>query len=100
MAIVALAALLLPRLFVARDTRSHASVILGIVKSAALLVALGFALFVYLDDRQLSAALVVSGERVIWLIYWWIFQSSLILVLVWAPLLALVWIGMAKRVER
>ncbi|QBF33165.1 hypothetical protein [Thalassococcus sp. S3] len=95
--LVGLAALLVPRLFVPRETRSHRRLAGGITMSAGLLLVLSGVLLALFDDRDFSAGAAIAGTFGLMLYY---LQSALGFALLWLPILALVWFGMAQRVER
>jgi hypothetical protein len=89
-------ALILPRMIVPRQTRSHSRVIVGMAATALALLLLGPMIYALFDQRGLFA-----GETAqILLVAWWMFRESLSAILIWGPLLILVWFGLAQRVER
>ncbi len=90
----------LPFLLVKRDTRLHLDVVLGMLRAALILILVSFGLMVAVDQREFSAGLVLGSDQAVALIYWWIFLNSLMLAVVWGPVLCLVWLGMAQRVEK
>lgn len=97
---LALAAVVLPYLFVPRSTRHQSDVLRGIAITICALLVLGFLLNIALDDRTLGTEALKIQNYVQWRIYWWQFQESLQFSIVWIPIVILVWISKAQRVEK
>ena len=96
---LAAAAAVLPMTLVPRATRSHREVALGIGASGALLVVLGagmFGLLYALRGVGVGAALAEAPLATAWFLV----QRSAGAALVWGPVLALIWLSLAQRVER
>ncbi len=92
-------ALLLPFAMVRRDSRAHLEVAVGIWASAGLLLLAGAGVFaaVYAAEgarvgAALSDAPLATG--------WFFLKLSGYAALVWGPVLALAWLGLAQRVEK
>ena len=91
-------AVLLPRLLVSRATRSHRAVVVAIVGSAALLVMIGAVVFaaIYAFD---GAEVLAAFQAAPGLTAWFFAKLATFAAIVWGPVLALVWFGMAQGVE-
>ncbi|MGJ8584367.1 MAG: hypothetical protein ACSHXD_09770 [Marinosulfonomonas sp.] len=98
-AVLALAAVLLPGRFVAANTRSHQAVVIAIALTALVTILLGaavFAMVYWLSGAGVAAAL--SDAPLATTLYF--FRLSLMAALLWGPVLALVWFSMAQSVEK
>ncbi len=96
--ILALLAVLLPRVLVDRETRSHGKVLHGIALSAAFLVAIGF--MISIGVTQMRGFEAVGHFEIDPLGAAWVhLRLSLMAAIVWAPILGLVWFGHAQGVE-
>ena len=92
-------ALVLPRLLVARATRSQRAVAIAILLAALLLLVAGavvFAVIYAASGVSVWAALAEAPLATVW----FLLGQSLVAAVVWGPVLALVWFGMAQAVER
>ncbi|AJE45504.1 hypothetical protein [Celeribacter indicus] len=96
--LIGLAALVLPGLLTPRGTRSQRRLALSVLSSALVLLALGAVLFGLLYARGGSPVLVAlreaPGPTLVFLL-----RRSALAALVWVPLLALSWLGLARRIE-
>lgn len=92
-------ALVLPHLLVARGTRSHRVVLVGVVISAGLVLVAGEVVFAVIYGASgvgvweafRQAPLATGG---------FFLRLSGFAALVWGPLLVLVWLGLAQGVEK
>lgn len=92
-------ALALPRLLVARATRSHRDVAVAVAVTAGLVLVAGEAVFALIYGLRgvgvweafMQAPLVTGG---------FFLRLSAFAALVWGPLLALIWLGLAQGVEK
>lgn len=91
-------AVLIPRLVVDRQTRSHGKVVHGITLSAAFLLAIGF--FVSIAVTELRGFEVVGHFEIDPLRATWVhLRLSLMAGIIWVPILGLVWFSYAQGVE-
>lgn len=95
-AIIGVAAIILPRLVVPQDTRSHRTVFARYAIVIVLLLILGPALYALFDTRGLYEAGSLAEALQILRI---IFRQSLTAAIIWVPILVLNWFGSAQRVE-
>ena len=86
----------LPFLIVPRQTRSHLTVTLCILGTAALLIVVGAIVTNLFDARDTGDLKGGASLYVAWLYL----RESLYFALLWVPILALVWLNRAQRVER
>ncbi|MBO9476435.1 hypothetical protein J7382_02705 [Shimia sp. R11_0] len=96
--VLALLAVLLPRLLVDRETRSHGKVIHGIALSAGFLLAIGILVSVVVTQMRGFEALghfEIDPFGALWVHL----RLSLMAGIVWLPLLGLAWFGHAQAVE-
>ncbi|WP_120631674.1 hypothetical protein [Ruegeria sp. EL01] len=95
--IVAVAAVLLPSLLWPRETRSHYVVFVGVLASTAFLLCISATVLFFFDHRDVGAWADLVG-------YWpplrYYFRNGLMLGLVWIPLLAIIWLSKAQKIER
>lgn len=93
-----LAALILPRVLTPMDTRSHRRLAVSILVSALLLLLIGAALMaaLYHNGGQPVGAVLTQAPAVGALFF---LKRSAMAALVWGPVLALNWIGLAQRIE-
>jgi hypothetical protein len=99
LALLAVLALLLPLGLVRRQTRSHVEVLVGLWAAAGLLLLAGAGVFaaVYaIEGGRVGAAFADAPLAA----GWFFLKLSGYAALVWGPVLALVWLGLAQRVER
>lgn len=96
LAILAMVAAIVPYLLTPRATRSQGRVALAIGLTALGMVGLSGLIFALFDTRDLPQG--GAAGRV--LIGWFYIRSALGAVAVWGPVLALVWLSLAQRVER
>ncbi len=96
--VLALLAVLLPRVLVDRDTRSHGKVLHGIALSAGFLVAIGFLISIAVTQMRGFEA-VGQFEIEPFAAIWVHLRLSLMAAIVWVPVLGLVWFGHAQGVE-
>ena len=92
-------AVVLPMLLVARATRSQRAVAIAILLAALLLLVAGavvFAVIYAASGVSVWAALAEAPLATVW----FLLGQSLVAAVVWGPVLALVWFGMAQGVER
>ncbi|MDJ0629273.1 MAG: hypothetical protein QNJ44_13525 [Rhodobacter sp.] len=92
-------ALVLPRLLMRRRTRSHWEVALAIWASAGFLLLAGAVVFAVIYGARgigIGTALAEAPLATAW----FFLRLSGFAAVVWMPLLALVWLGMAQAVER
>lgn len=94
--ILAVVTAVLPYMLTPRGTRSHKRVAFAIGATAVTMVAVSGLVFAVLDTRELPDG-GATGAVVIARFY---MSSALGTVAVWGPVLALVWLGLAQRVER
>ncbi len=94
--VVMVLALVVPFALVPRQTRSHLTVTICIVASAILLMIAG-AIITNLFDTRATEGL--SSEASLY-IAWLYLRESLYFGIIWAPILAFVWLNRAQRVER
>jgi hypothetical protein len=93
------AAVALPRVLVSRAARSHRKVAVAIVATAVLVQVLTMAMFGWLySGRGADVWGALIQAPVATALYF--FDLSKMAVLAWGPVLALVWLTMAHRVER
>ena len=95
-ACMAVLSVILPYVFVPRNTRSHKTVTVCIMGTALCLVVFGAILTNLFDARNLDA---LSGMQSLYAV-WLYLRESLYFMIVWVPLLGLVWFNFAQRVER
>ena len=92
-------AVVLPRLLVARATRSQRAVAIAILLAALLLLVAGavvFAVIYAASGVSVWAALAEAPLATVW----FLLGQSLVAAVVWGPVLALVWFGMAQGFEK
>jgi len=91
-------AVLLPRVLVDRETRSHGKVLHGIMLSAAFLLAIGFLISIALT--QMRGFEAVGHFEIDPLGAAWVhLRLSLMAGIIWAPILGFIWFGHAQGVE-
>ena len=93
MLILGTLAVVLPFLLIAKDTRSHGRVALGVTLTATVVVIVGTLVLILFDPRDIGTE---GGWGILIQMY---FRASLPLAMFWAPLLGLVWFTKAQRVE-
>jgi hypothetical protein len=98
MAVLAGAAVILPRLLVPGDTRSQRAVTVSVLSSAVGLLLLGAAVFaaVYSAGGAGVASAFSNAPMATGLFF---LRLSAMAALLWVPVLALVWFAMAQAVE-
>jgi len=96
LALVAIGAMVLPFLFIRRDTRSHMHVTLGVFGTALCLVILGALVSVWASDRSTGELSGLQSAYATWLYL----RESLYLGLIWLPILGMIWLTKAQRVEK
>lgn len=92
-------AVVLPVVFVPRDTRSHVRVSISALTSALILLVLGailFAVFYQMRGHDVLTPLSTNGLGTAWFFLIRSAQAALI----WGPVLAIVWFSLAQRVEK
>lgn len=99
--VVALAgmAYVLPLVLTPRDTRSQRRVVISVVVTAAILLVVGIGImagFYALEGHDVSQAF----ERDLLVALRFFANKSATAVMIWGPVLALAWIGLAQKVER
>ncbi|MDJ0825249.1 MAG: hypothetical protein QNJ16_07085 [Rhodobacter sp.] len=92
-------AVALPWLLVRRATRSHREVAVTIWSSAGLLLIAGAAVFAVLYAVRGAGVAAALAEAPL-ATAWFFLRLSGFAAVVWAPLLGLVWLGLAQGVER
>ncbi|SFK92953.1 hypothetical protein [Shimia haliotis] len=92
-------AVLLPRLVVDGDTRSHGKVAAGIGVCAVILFAVGYAVSYVLTHTRGVHAMALGSSPELGSALWVHSRLSLMAAIVWAPILGLVWFGQAQGVE-
>ncbi|MBO9399669.1 hypothetical protein J7399_09010 [Shimia sp. R9_1] len=98
LAVLGLLAVLLPRVLVDRETRSHGKLLHGIALTAAFLVAIGF--MISIAVTQMRGFEAVGHFEIDPLGAVWVhLRLSLMTAIVWGPVLGLVWFGLAQGVE-
>ena len=98
LAVLGLLAVLLPRVLVDRETRSHGKLLHGIAQTAAFLVAIGFMISIAVTQMRGFEALghfEIDPLGAVWVHL----RLSLMTAIVWGPVLGLVWFGLAQGVE-
>lgn len=95
--LIACAAGGLPWVLSPRTTRSQGRVMLAIGMSCVLLVGVSAGLFALFDKRSLWSGETLMQHGVVAWVY---LRGSASAALIWAPILALTWLGLAQRVER
>ena len=92
-------AVVLPRWLVPAETRSQRCVMLAVMKTAVLLWVLGAALLVAIramGGGDALAAFTIAPMMAVALFLW----RSALMAMIWGPVLVLVWLTLAQRVER
>ncbi|MGR3714411.1 MAG: hypothetical protein ACU0A6_14975 [Shimia sp.] len=92
-------AVLIPRILVDRETRSHGKVALGIGLSAAALFVCGVGIAAVLTATRGVPAMALSGSAELGTSVAIYARLSAMTAIAWAPILALVWFGHAQSVE-
>ncbi|MEM6482949.1 MAG: hypothetical protein AAF681_13965, partial [Pseudomonadota bacterium] len=96
LAILALLAAVLPYMLSPRDTRSHARVVVGIGLTALLMMVVSGVVFALIDTRDLPN----GGATGVMIIAWFYLRSAFGAAAIWGPVLAIVWLSLAQRVEK
>jgi len=96
LAILALVAAVLPYALTPRETRSQLRVAVMIGLTGLVMIGVSALVFALFDDRDLPE----GGATGMVLIAWFYLRSGLGAAAVWIPVLALVWLSLAQRVER
>jgi hypothetical protein len=99
LAIMAMLAVLIPLRIVPRETRSQGQVFGAIATSAVLLALAGFALWVLVFTVR-GAPIFGAFMHAPGVIGAILLRRSLMLAIIWVPVLALVWLSLAQRVEK
>ncbi len=92
-------AVIFPRLLVRRRTRSHWEVFVGIWAAAGLLLVAGAGVFAVIYGLRGAPVAEAFGAAPL-SASWFFLRLSGFAALAWAPVLALVWFGMAQGVEK
>lgn len=92
-------AVVLPRVLVAGKTRSQWEVFVGVWASAGLLLVAGAVVFALIYEARGVAVAGAFGQAPL-ASAWFFLRLSGFAALIWGPLLALVWFGMAQGVEK
>ena len=92
-------AVLLPRLLVRRETRSHWEVLLALWASAGFLLLAGAAIFATVYAARGVGVISALSDAPL-ATTWFFLRLSGFAAVVWVPLLALVGLGMAQGVEK
>lgn len=99
--VIAACAIALPLLLVPRATRSQRRVTVRMALCALLLTLISAGVFGYARLHGTELTTVVGSRwAAVPVLIWWMVLESLIGVIVWAPILALMWLVAAQRVER
>lgn len=96
-ALIGALAVILPWVLTPGATRSQRRVLVSVVLSALALAGASALVFAAFDKRSLLGGQGMAGQG---MVAWLYLRSSLGAVLVWAPVLAFAWLGLAQRVER
>ena len=96
MGIIALVAAMLPYILTPRETRSQGRVAVVIGLTSLVMFGVSALVFALFDTRQLPD----GGAAGVVVISWFYLRSALGAFAVWAPVLGLVWLSLAQRVER
>lgn len=99
LALLGLLAVLIPWVLVRRETRSHLEVAVTIWASAGLLLVAGAVIFamIYAGQGKPVGALLSEAPLAT---FWFFLRQSGYAALVWVPILALTWLGLAQGVEK
>jgi len=97
--VLAAAAVLVPWVLVPKATRSQRAGALGIAVSAMVLFALGVGVFIVGYATQLDRLWSVFADAPLAALSYFVGLSAYSAIL-WAPILAIMWFGMAQSVER
>ena len=92
-------AVVFPRLLVRRDTRAQWEVLVGIWASAGFLLIAGAVIFALIYGARGAPVAEVAGAAPLAVAVFFLRLSGYAAIL-WVPLLALVWFGMAQGVEK
>lgn len=96
LAILAFVAAVVPYMVTRRGTRSQIRVVIAILLTAFLMLGVSAVLFAVFDTRDLPEA----GATGAMVIAWFYLRSALGAAVVWVPVLAIVWLNLAQRVEK
>ncbi|WP_294221881.1 hypothetical protein [uncultured Shimia sp.] len=99
LAVLAILAMLLPRVLVDRETRSHGKVAMGILLSALVLFAVACCLSVLLVHLRGAHALAFGSDGRTGPPLQMHLRLAAMTTIVWVPILGLVWFGHAQGVE-
>ena len=92
-------AVVLPRLLVSGATRSQRVVAIAILLASLLLLVAGAVVFAVIYAASGVSVWAALAEAPL-ATAWFLLGQSLVAAVVWGPVLALVWFGMAQGVER
>lgn len=95
--ILAGVAAVVPWVLVSRETRSQGRVALVIATTAVFMVGMSAIVMSLFDKRVIDAGDTAAGQGVL---AWMYLRASMGAVVAWGPVLVLVWLGLAQRVER
>ncbi|MEM7076398.1 MAG: hypothetical protein AAGA28_13720 [Pseudomonadota bacterium] len=96
MAIIGAVAVVLPYALTPRGTRSQTRVTGAVGITAVAMFGISAVVLAVFDSRDLPE----GGTAGAVMIGWFYLRSALGAIAVWAPVLGLVWLGLAQRVER
>lgn len=99
LAVLAVLAVLIPRVVVDQKTRVHGKVALGIGLSAVLVFVAGYVMSVLLTNLRGVHAMALGSTPELGTPVWMHARLSMMAAIVWAPILGLVWFGFAQGVE-